>query len=131
MGALGKVAAGAVVGVVLMVAMIAAPLALLGGGGDDGGCGGTHGIVLGPPGEGTDVGATVFRDRTGYRGDDLTKKTDTYAELGGATEQSATLLGGLPYDTPLRVTLRRKSAVLYKRDIGTGQGSRTIDGKPF
>src|SRR4051794_34460596 len=114
----------------LMVAMIAIPLGLIAGGGAQD-CGGTHGIVLGPPGEGTDVGATVFGDRTGYRGDDLAREPDSYAELGGTSEQTATLLGGLPYQTPLRVTLHHQSALLYKRDIGLGQGTRTIDGRPF
>ena len=47
------------------------------------------------------------------------------------TRQNATMLGGLPYMTPLRVTNPQtgRSVILYKRDIGAGQPlSSTLDG---
>jgi hypothetical protein len=83
------------------------------------------------------VAATVFTDRTGAWGDDLTVATDSYAELSpglpgpGVTKQNATMLGGLPYLTPLEVTNPHngRSVILYKRDIGTGQPrTHTLDG---
>jgi hypothetical protein len=83
------------------------------------------------------VAATVFTVHTGACGDDLTVSTDSYAELAsriprsGVTKQNATMLGGLPYLTPLRVTNPRtgRSVILYKRDIGAGQPpSNTLDG---
>src|SRR4051812_6308360 len=47
------------------------------------------------------------------------------------TFETATLLGGLPYGTPLRVTTNGRSVVLYKRDFGFGQGGRTIGGRRY
>ena len=47
------------------------------------------------------------------------------------TRQNATMLGGLPYMTPLRVTNPQngRSVILYKRDIGAGQPlSSTLNG---
>lgn len=62
----------------------------------------------------------------GYKGDDLNKHPDTYAELGvnGAIGNA---MGGLPYMTPLRVTYGSKSAVLKKRDVG--KGGDAVQGK--
>jgi hypothetical protein len=83
------------------------------------------------------VAATVFTDRTGAWGDDLTVSTDSYAELSPGipssrvTKENATMLGGLAYLTPLEVTNPQngRSVVLYKRDIGAGQPlSSTLDG---
>ena len=69
-------------------------------------------------------------------GDDLTVATDSYAELSPGiprsrvTKQNATMLGGLPYVTPLEVTNPQwPSVILYKRDIGAGQPlASTLDG---
>jgi len=92
---------------------------------------------VGPPGGGTVVGASVYgggSDPTsgieGYRGDSL-PGTSSYAELGydgSGNPESANLLGGLPYMTPLRITYGDKSVVAQKRDIGTGGGA--VQGKP-
>ena len=88
-------------------------------------------------GQPTIVAATLFTDRTGAWGDDLTVSTDSYAELSPGTpsskitKQNATMLGGLAYLTPLQVTNPQsgRSVVLYKRDIGAGQPlSSTLDG---
>ena len=88
-------------------------------------------------GQPTIVAATLFTDHTGAWGDDLTVSTDSYAELSPGlprshvSKQNATMLGGLPYLTPLQVTNPQngRSVVLYKRDIGTGQPlSSTLDG---
>jgi hypothetical protein len=77
----------------------------------------------------TIVAATVFTDRTGAWGDNLTVASDSYAELSPGlpgsqvTKQDATMLGGLPYLTPLEVTNpdNGRRLILYKRDIGAGQ----------
>lgn len=96
---------------------------------------GAAGIVLGPPGTGQLVGATEYggpgdpsSGTTGSSGANLLELPDTYAELGGDTFQTATAMGGLPYLTPLRITVGDRSAVAYKRDIGLGGGP--IDGLP-
>jgi hypothetical protein len=89
------------------------------------------------PGQPMVVAATEFTDATGAWGDNLVVSHDSYAELSpgipGArvTRQNATMLGGLPYMTPLRVTNPQTghSVILYKRDIGSGQPlSSTLDG---
>ena len=88
-------------------------------------------------GQPTIVAATLFTDHTGAWGDDLTVSTDSYAELSPGTQssqvtkQNATMLGGLPYLTPLQVTNPQngRRVILYKRDIGAGQPlSRTLNG---
>ncbi|HUA03364.1 MAG TPA: hypothetical protein VMB27_05630 [Solirubrobacteraceae bacterium] len=93
------------------------------------------GIVLGPPGTGQLVGATEYGGPgdpsstvTGSSGANLLELPDSYAELGGETFQTATAMGGLPYLTPLRITVGARSAIAYKRDIGLGGGP--IDGLP-
>ena len=93
------------------------------------------GIVLGPPGTGQLVGATEYGgpgDPTsgvvGSSGANLLDFPDSYAELGGTTFATATAMGGLPYQTPLRITWGSRSAIAYKRDIGLGGGP--IDGLP-
>lgn len=129
---MNRVLAVAVAGFALMVAFIAIALALLGGGDAAASCEtGGRALVVGPAGSGTQVGATVFADRRGYRGDDLAAKPDSYAELGGRRASSANLLGGLPYMTALRITANGRSVIAFKRDFGFGQGSRTIEGKRF
>jgi hypothetical protein len=89
------------------------------------------------PGRPTVVAATEFTDATGAWGDDLLISHDSYAELSPGipgpqvTRQNATMLGGLPYMTPLQVTNPQtgRSVILYKRDIGAGQPlSSTLDG---
>ena len=88
-------------------------------------------------GQPTIVAATDFTDRTGAWSDNLTVASDSYAELSpglpgpDVTKQDATMLGGLPYLTPLEVTNpdNGHSLILYKRDIGAGQPvSHTLDG---
>jgi hypothetical protein len=68
---------------------------------------------------------------------------DSFAELsvldvnpanhGGFTFADANALGGLPYLTALRVTHDGRRALLFKRDIGYGQGSgQSIEnGQPY
>ena len=83
------------------------------------------------------VAATVLTNHTGAWGDDLTVSTNSYAELSAGipgsrvTKQNATMLGGLPYLAPLKVTNphNARSVVLYKRDVGGGQPpSSELDG---
>jgi hypothetical protein len=64
----------------------------------------------------------------GSSGVNLYRHPDSYAELGGTTFATATALGGLPYETPLRITYGHHSVIAYKRDIGLGGGP--IDGLP-
>ena len=89
------------------------------------------------PGKPTIAAATEFTDATGAWGDNLLVSHDSYAELSPGipgsqvTRQNATMLGGLPYMTPLQVTNPQtgRSVILYKRDIGAGQPlSSTLDG---
>jgi hypothetical protein len=68
---------------------------------------------------------------------------DSFAELsvlssnpathGGFTFADANALGRLPYLTALRVTHDRRRALLFKRDIGYGQGpgQRIENGQPY
>lgn len=103
-------------------------------------CGGSEngpgaGLALGPPGSGQLVGASEYGgpgDPTsgtiGASGVDLLTHSDSYAELGGYTFQTATAMGGLPYMTPLRIAWGGHSAIAYKRDFGFGGGP--IDGLP-
>jgi cell wall-associated NlpC family hydrolase len=114
----------ALVGVVL--------LAVLGTLGSEAGCtasapGAPASIALGPAGTGQLVGATEYggpADPTsgtvGAMGVSLLAHSDSYAELGGMTFQTATAMGGLPYMTPLRITWGGHSAIAYKRDFGFG-----------
>jgi hypothetical protein len=92
-------------------------------------------IALGPPGAGQLVGATEYGGPgdpssgvIGASGANLLSDPDSYAELGGATFQTATALGGLPYMAPLRITWSSHSAIAYKRDFGLGGGP--VDGLP-
>jgi hypothetical protein len=94
----------------------------------------TTGGGLGGPGGGKTVGASTFggpgdpgTGSTGYRGDNLYQKPDSFAEL-----KMGTALGGLPYMAGMKVTGPKGSKTLYKRDIGLGGGpvsghSRDID----
>lgn len=102
--------------------------------------------ALGAPGGGVTVGASVFggpqdpgTGHGGYRGDDLRKKWDSYAELSsnpnaGYSNLDYRALGvafgtgkELPYRTALRVTTKKGSLVLKKRDRGGGGGY--VEGK--
>jgi cell wall-associated NlpC family hydrolase len=92
-------------------------------------------VALGPPGAGQLVGATEYggpgdprSSSVGASGVSLLAHPDSYAELGGATFQTATAMGGLAYMTPLRVTWGGRSAIAYKRDIGPGGGA--VEGLP-
>ena len=96
---------------------------------------GSGSISLLAPGAGDRVGATLYggpgdhvSGSVGSSGVNLYQHPDSYAELGGTTFQTATALGGLPYETPLRITYGGHSAIGYKRDIGFGGGP--IDGLP-
>jgi hypothetical protein len=89
------------------------------------------------PNQPTLVAATYFTDATGAWGDNLKVNSNSYAELSPGipgsivTKQNATMLGELPYMTPLRVTNPEngRSPILYKRDIGAGQPlASTLDG---
>ena len=135
---------------ILAAALGAGMLALLTGvfGGTGGECGAPGGsgsaaalagpgggIVLAPPGTGQLVGATEYGGPGdpssgvfGSSGANLLDLPDSYAELGGTSFQTATAMGGLPYETPLRITWQGRSAIAYKRDIGLGGGP--IDGLP-
>ncbi|HZU40433.1 MAG TPA: hypothetical protein VE992_05240 [Solirubrobacteraceae bacterium] len=95
----------------------------------------TAAIAIGPPGHGTVVGATEYGGPgdpssgvVGASGMNLLAHPDSYAELGGTTFQTARMMGGLPYMTPLRITWAAHSAIAYKRDFGLGGGP--IDGHP-
>jgi hypothetical protein len=99
------------------------------------GPGASAAIALGPPGTGVRAGATEYGGPgdpssgvVGASGVNLVAHPDSYAELGGTTFQSATMMGGLPYMTPLRITWGTHSAIAYKRDFGLGGGP--VDGRP-
>jgi hypothetical protein len=72
---------------------------------------------------------------------DLTQHPDTFAELSVLTENpantgtftfgDANALGALPWMTGLRVAYHGRSTIVYKRDLGFGQGSKTIAGERF
>jgi hypothetical protein len=86
-------------------------------------------IVLGPPGTGARVGASEYggpgdpaSGTVGASGVSLLAHPDSYAELGGTSFQTATAMGGLPYQAPLRITWTTHSAIAYKRDFGLGGG---------
>jgi hypothetical protein len=92
-------------------------------------------ISLQGPGSGARVAATLYggpgdsvSGSVGSSGVNLYQHPDSYAELGGTTFQTATALGGLAYETPLRITWGSHSAIAYKRDIGFG--GPPIDGLP-
>src|SRR5579875_635637 len=123
-------------GLAALAAAGLAPLFLLGIGGSLGGasCSGSSSAVgLAGPGSGARLGATEYggpgdpsSGSVGSSGVDLDSHPDSYAELGGTTFQTATALGGLPYETPLRISWGARSVIAYKRDIGLGGGP--IDG---
>lgn len=89
-------------------------------------------LVLGPPGSGTYVGFSEFggpkdpgTGHTGYRGDNLEKLPDSFAELSNNyTAPLADLdykaMGGLDHNEALRVTGPKGSIILKKRDVGRG-----------
>jgi hypothetical protein len=94
------------------------------------GAGALAAVPLLPGGGGREVIASQFggpgdprTGNVGYREDDLLAHPDSYAEL-----DMGSALGGLPYQTPLRVTYQHASAVLFKRDIGLGGPG--LDGLP-
>ncbi len=92
-------------------------------------CSAPSATLLDPPGTGQMVGATEYggpgdpsSGTIGSSGANLLEDSDSYAELGGTSFQTATAMGGLPYLTPLRITWGQHSAIAYKRDIGLGGG---------
>jgi cell wall-associated NlpC family hydrolase len=84
------------------------------------------------------VGATEYggpgdpsSGTVGASGVNLDADPDSFAELGGTSFQTATAMGGLPYGTPLRISLPTHpgdSVIAYKQDIGLGGGP--VDGHP-
>lgn len=82
------------------------------------------------PGDATGTGSIPDPDQS-----DLMSHPDTFAELSVATENpanyrtfrfsDANALGQLPYLTALRVAHGDRSAVVFKRDVGFGQGADT------
>jgi hypothetical protein len=137
-GALPIVAAALGAGMLaLLTSLLGSPAGQCGapGGPGQANAGPATGIVLGPPGTGQLVGATEYGGPgdpssgiLGSSGANLLAFPDSYAELGGASFQTATAMGGLPYETPLRITWGGHSAIAYKRDIGRGGGP--VDGLP-
>ncbi|HET9102076.1 MAG TPA: hypothetical protein VFN55_01880 [Solirubrobacteraceae bacterium] len=130
---------GLLVGLVLGVSVIAAWLAPAPGnpadscGAGSAAPGGT--VVVGPAGGGLTVGASEYggpgdpsSGTVGASGQSLATHPDSYAELGGTTFQTATAMGGLPYMTPLRISVGDRSAIAYKRDFGLGGGP--VAGRP-
>ncbi|HEX8958635.1 MAG TPA: hypothetical protein VF770_02310, partial [Solirubrobacterales bacterium] len=102
-----------------------------------GGCAvsGATGVALAAAGTGAVVGASEYGGPgdpssgvVGASGANLVAHPDSYAELGGLSFATATMLGGLAYMTPLRITWGGHSAIAYKRDFGFGGGP--IDGSP-
>ena len=137
----GSLVAGlALAGLLAMVgllALVALTLQWLAGGAGCGASapGASAGIAMGPPGSGAVVGASEYGgpgDRgsgvLGASGANLLQHPDSYAELGGVSFATATMMGGLPYMTALRVSWGGRSAIAYKRDFGLGGGP--IDGRP-
>ncbi len=138
-GRSGLLLASALVGTVAVAGLSAAILAVLAtmftrrGGctasAATGAGAGAGAIVLGPPGTGQLVGASEYggpgdpsTGSVGADGESLLEHPDSYAELGGLSWQTATDMGGLPYMTPLRITVAGRSAIAYKRDFGLGGG---------
>jgi cell wall-associated NlpC family hydrolase len=124
----GKVAIAMVVGIAFISALCAVGLAALGSLAGVG----SLGSACGPA---ETIGATEYggpgdpsSGTVGASGASLLAQPDSYAELGGASFQTATALGGLPYGTPLKITAGAHSAIAYKEDIGLGGGP--IDGHP-
>jgi hypothetical protein len=64
----------------------------------------------------------------GASGINLLTHPDSYAELGGLSFQTAAMMGGLAYMTPLRISWGTRSGIAYKRDFGLGGGP--IEGSP-
>jgi hypothetical protein len=137
-GAILVAVAGSAVCGLLALLMLAALLleALAGAGaGDCSATAGSGALALGAPGAGTVVGASEYGGPgdpssgvLGASGANLLAHPDSYAELGGLSFATATMMGGLAYMTPLRVTWGGHSAIAYKRDFGLGGGP--IGGRP-
>ena len=131
LGLAGVVAVMATMGVVFLASLFGSPPS-------SSACApaaGSSSISLLVPGSGARVAATLYggpgdsvSGSVGSSGVNLYQHPDSYAELGGTTFETATALGGLPYETPLRITWGGHSAIAYKRDIGFG--GPPIDGLP-
>ena len=128
---------GALLALTLGAALLGLLLEFLGGGPSASPCGAGSdtGIALGAPGAGILAGASEYGGPgdpgsgvLGASGVNLAQHPDSYAELGGSTFQTATMMGGLPYMTPLRITWGSRSVIAYKRDFGFGGGP--VDGSP-
>ncbi|MGC9220887.1 MAG: hypothetical protein ACP5H2_05980 [Solirubrobacteraceae bacterium] len=79
------------------------------------------------------VGATEYggpgdpsSGTVGASGVSLNTQLDSYAELGGSSFATATALGGLPYGSPLAISVGDHTVIAYKEDIGLGGGP--VDG---
>ena len=132
-GGFGKVIGAAVIATVavagLGVALFFAVLGAISGSVCGGGAQSAASASLGPPGSGEVVGASEYggpgdpsSGTVGASGANLLLEPDSYAELGGYTFAAATAMGGLPYQTPLRITWGGHSLIAYKRDFGLGGG---------
>lgn len=133
---LGAITVGALLATLVAAGVCAAIFSVLLHASNASGCGtaaaggsGSGGVQLLPGGGGTTVGATEYggpgdptSGTVGSSGVNLLTHPDSYAELGGLDFQTATAMGGLPYGTPLRITVGGHSAIAYKRDIGLGGG---------
>jgi hypothetical protein len=133
LGVGGAVALVATIGVVFLASLFGSPAASSACSSASGS--GSGSISLLAPGNGARVAATLYggpgdsvSGSVGSSGVNLYQHPDSYAELGGTTFETATALGGLPYETPLRITWGGHSAIAYKRDIGFG--GPPIDGLP-
>jgi len=115
-------------------------IAFTSGGSGTGGTTGDTGNTAINYGQSQEVWATFFGpndtgtyDDGGYKGDHLDQKANwyTYAELStnktNGSDNNYNALGDLPYLTPVKVTYKNKSLVLYKRDVGFG-GSKGSKG---
>ena len=131
----GALVVVATMGVAFLASLFGAPSSSSACAPPSGSGSGSGSISLLAPGSGARVAATLYggpgdsvSGSVGSSGVNLYQHPDSYAELGGTTFQTATALGGLPYETPLRITWGGHSAIAYKRDIGFG--GPPIDGLP-
>ena len=70
---------------------------------------------------GEKVLASMFKDRTGCKNNNLYDGGLYYAELSkDPAKKDYSALGGLPYGQKLRITYNGKSAIASKGDIGAG-----------
>jgi hypothetical protein len=133
--------AGALAGLLTLVGMVGLSALVLGQLAGPAACAAAtsaadgSGIGVGAPGTGVEVGASEYGGPgdpssgvLGASGINLLAHPDSYAELGGVSFETATMMGGLPYMTPLRISWGTRSGIAYKRDFGLGGGP--VAGRP-